>query len=148
MEGDTFTSIAEEYFGETRKWVLVARENPSIDPTRLLVGQKIRLPAQDTPLPASDEGEGASTGGADRSSGGSGAEGTSGSSGVSGSSGADDRSRHVVQQGDTLASIADRFYGTKAESAWRRIFEANRTVIGEDPSRLRPGTTLVIPPRN
>lgn len=170
MEGDTFTSIAEEYFGETRKWVLIARENPSVDPQRLHVGQKIKLPAQDATMPSAESASpvstGASTGtsngagngsngadGASRPSGGAagGASGTSGNSGASGEHGSNsvgERSRYQVQEGDTLASISDRFYGTKAESAWRRIFEANRAVIGEDPAYLRPGMALVIPPRS
>ena len=47
---------------------------------------------------------------------------------------------HAVASGDTLQKIAKRYYGSVTH--WRRIADANR---GVDPSRRRPGTTLVIP---
>jgi nucleoid-associated protein YgaU len=48
---------------------------------------------------------------------------------------------HQVASGETLQKIAKRYYGTV--NRWRRIADANP---GVDPSRLRPGTSLVIPP--
>jgi polar amino acid transport system substrate-binding protein len=50
---------------------------------------------------------------------------------------------HVVQPGDTLSRIARQFYGNAA--SWQRIYESNRDVIGDDPGRLKVGTTLEIP---
>lgn len=49
---------------------------------------------------------------------------------------------HVVQKGDTLYSLALRYYGTR--SAWERIYQANRSGL---PSRdqLKVGQQLVIP---
>ncbi|MDP8924202.1 MAG: LysM peptidoglycan-binding domain-containing protein [Chloroflexota bacterium] len=52
---------------------------------------------------------------------------------------------YTVAEGDTLATIASRFYGD--ENEWRRIFEANHEVIGDNPDNLRIGTVLRIPPR-
>lgn len=49
---------------------------------------------------------------------------------------------HVVQEGETLASIA-RTYLNEPD-AWRRIFEANRDTLS-DPHRIFPGMRLVIP---
>jgi len=154
IDGDTFSSIAEEYFGEARKAVLIAEANPGVDPTRLAIGQKIKLPAQDAKMPATaaPTTPGATSG----SSGPVGTSGPAGSTGAASSStgGASDVSptataagRYTIQRGDTLSSIADRFYGTKAENAWRRIYEANRSAIGDDPARLRVGMSIVIPPR-
>ncbi len=51
--------------------------------------------------------------------------------------------KHVVQQGETLSSIARRVYGSAA--AWRKIHEANRETV-PDPDRLPPGVTLILPP--
>jgi len=51
------------------------------------------------------------------------------------------RAHHVVA-GDTLASIAYAEYGTAA--GWRQIAEANPFI--DDPMRLAPGRSLVIPP--
>jgi tetratricopeptide (TPR) repeat protein len=49
---------------------------------------------------------------------------------------------HVVQKGDTLYSLALRYYGTRA--GWERIYQANRNGL---PSRdqLKVGQQLVIP---
>ena len=52
---------------------------------------------------------------------------------------------YTVGEGDTLASIAGRFYGD--ETQWRRIYDANRQAIGENPDAVRIGTVLRIPPR-
>jgi len=52
---------------------------------------------------------------------------------------------YTIAEGDTLASIADKFYGDS--SLWRRIYDANRQAIGDNPDNVRVGTTLRIPPR-
>jgi hypothetical protein len=49
---------------------------------------------------------------------------------------------HVVASGETLGSIAVRYYGTASE--WRRIFDANRDRL-TDPDVVSVGATLVIP---
>ncbi|MBN2404643.1 MAG: LysM peptidoglycan-binding domain-containing protein [Coriobacteriia bacterium] len=48
---------------------------------------------------------------------------------------------YVVQEGDSLSKIAERFYGK--ESGWKRIVTANKL---DNPDRLRVGQRLVIPP--
>ena len=52
------------------------------------------------------------------------------------------QSLYLVRSSDTLAVISNRFYGNTSQ--WRQIHEANRHVL-EDPDRLIPGMTLVIP---
>ncbi|MCC7367704.1 MAG: LysM peptidoglycan-binding domain-containing protein [Chloroflexi bacterium] len=52
---------------------------------------------------------------------------------------------YTVAEGDTLATIAERFYGDP--SAWRRIYDANRSLIGENPDSVKIGMQLRIPPR-
>ncbi len=49
---------------------------------------------------------------------------------------------YTVQRGDTLASIARRFY--KSSARWQRILEANSDQLSK-PGDLKPGQTLVIP---
>ncbi|MEY2547831.1 MAG: hypothetical protein QOD64_413 [Verrucomicrobiota bacterium] len=49
---------------------------------------------------------------------------------------------YVVREGDTLASISRRFY--KSSGRWKKIRDANKSLI-DDPGKLKPGTTLVIP---
>src|SRR6266542_3083195 len=52
---------------------------------------------------------------------------------------------YTVADGDTLASIANKFYGD--ESQWRKIYDANRQVIGDNPDNVKVGTKLTIPPK-
>jgi nucleoid-associated protein YgaU len=49
---------------------------------------------------------------------------------------------YVVQAGDTLSKIAQRYYGDAA--LYTKIFEANRDVL-KDPNRISPGQKLRIP---
>ena len=49
---------------------------------------------------------------------------------------------YVVREGDTLASISRKFY--KSSGRWKKIRDANKNVI-DDPARLKPGMTLMIP---
>jgi LysM repeat protein len=51
-------------------------------------------------------------------------------------------SRYTVRQGDTLSSIARRFYGNAAD--WPRIWDANRSVV-PNPNVIRAGMVLTIP---
>lgn len=50
---------------------------------------------------------------------------------------------YVVKKGDCLWKIAQRFYGKGSE--WRKIYEANKKVIGKNPNLIYPGQKLVIP---
>ncbi len=63
--------------------------------------------------------------------------------GTNPSSGGEPGSRaHTVLAGDTLASIAFDEYGTAAN--WRKIADANPVI--DDPMRLYPGVSLLVPP--
>ena len=53
---------------------------------------------------------------------------------------------YTVQQGDTLSRLAGKFYGDVSPVSWKRIYAANKAVIGPNPSRLRIGMQLRIPP--
>ena len=48
---------------------------------------------------------------------------------------------YTVQAGDTLSGIAAKL----GIADWRRLYEANRGVIGGDPNRIFPGQILVVP---
>ena len=51
---------------------------------------------------------------------------------------------YIVQTGDTLERIAEKWLGGASE--WPYLYEANRSRI-KDPNRIQPGLKLVIPPR-
>ena len=50
--------------------------------------------------------------------------------------------RYTVRRGDTLSTIAQRFYGSPARWGW--LYQANRSVI-KDPNLISPGEVLNIP---
>jgi LysM repeat protein len=50
--------------------------------------------------------------------------------------------RYTVQRGDTLSSIAQRFYGSAGD--WNRLYAANRSVL-HNPDMIFPGQVLAIP---
>jgi nucleoid-associated protein YgaU len=49
---------------------------------------------------------------------------------------------HIVQDRETLSSIAQQYYGNP--NAWQRIYNANTKVI-KNPNVVPPGTKLTIP---
>ena len=61
-------------------------------------------------------------------------------SGSAGSAG----TTYVVQKGDTLQKISQKFYGSSKK--WYRIYKANKETL-KSPDRIRPGMKLVIPPQ-
>jgi LysM repeat protein len=50
--------------------------------------------------------------------------------------------RYVVQQGDTLSSIAAQL---SVRGGWPALYAANRSLIGPDPNVILPGSVLVLP---
>lgn len=105
--GDTLVAIAER-FGVTPEAIIEASQ--LADPNNLAVGDTLLIPQQ---VPATTRPAGAPT------------------------PTPTPQQRHVVQAGDTLAAIAERFGVSAAE-----IARANRLA---DPDRLKVGDTLVIP---
>ena len=119
--GDTMSSIASDWFGDANKWSLIARENPNIDPARLSVGQKLRLPPKDArPAPVA--------------------------SAVHEQKPQSGETTYTVRSGDTLAKISREYFGEV--SKWKVIYDANKGVIGSDPAALKPGMKLKMPPKS
>lgn len=56
--------------------------------------------------------------------------------------------QYIVQPGDFLSAIAQKFYGDSSEPSWRKIYDANRDVIGPDPTQLQVGMVLTIPAKD
>lgn len=54
-------------------------------------------------------------------------------------------STYTVQAGDSLSKIAGRKDTLGKASDWRKIYDANKKVIGANPNVLKIGTKLVIP---
>jgi nucleoid-associated protein YgaU len=50
---------------------------------------------------------------------------------------------YTVVKGDSLSRIAKSLYGDANQ--WRKIYDANKTVIGNNPDLIKPGQVLNIP---
>lgn len=118
--GDTLTAIAGTWFKDTSKWKEIVAVNPGLSASNLKVGQKINLPAK------------------------SGSSSTKVASATKSSAPTvTAENQHVVTAGETLASISDKAYGNRTN--WKKIYEANKSVIGSNPSTLKVGMKLTIP---
>jgi nucleoid-associated protein YgaU len=51
--------------------------------------------------------------------------------------------KHVVKKGESLSLIAKQYYGDVHR--WKELYEANKTVVGDNPDLIQPGMELVIP---
>lgn len=50
---------------------------------------------------------------------------------------------YIVQKGDTLSEIAQRFYGNS--NVWRTIYNVNKKIIGPNPNLLKEGIKIILP---
>ncbi len=118
--GDTFESIARQFFGTIRRADAVAKANPFVSPTRLRAGQVIRVPID----PDNVQGEYAQGDEPELPS--------------------PEFIEYIVVRGDTLSEIAQHFYGSLRYA--KVIFNANRSTM-RNQDDLSIGDTLRIPSR-
>lgn len=52
-------------------------------------------------------------------------------------------SSYTVKSGDSLWAIAKKYYNNGAE--WTKIYESNKSVVGNNPNLIYPGQVLAIP---
>jgi nucleoid-associated protein YgaU len=124
QEGDDgFWAVSQKVYGHGKYWQLIADANPTADSNALRAGQTLRVPA----LPEEERQPP------------SGREPTPGSTRDL----AGGRRIYTVQKGDNgFWGVSQKVYGTGRYA--RLIAEANPQA---DSSSLRPGQTLIIPPR-
>lgn len=120
-EGDSLASIWRDLTGSERGWEQLQQANPGLDPSRLKIGQVLKVPDWKSAAGASKPASPVSAPTA-----------TTGS--------------YTVQSGDTLSTIAAKVYGES--KLWKRIYDANKDAIGSDPGALKVGQSLRIPPKS
>ncbi|MCY3003897.1 MAG: LysM peptidoglycan-binding domain-containing protein [Planctomycetota bacterium] len=120
-QGDSFKSLARTYYGSELQVALLRSANEGVDDTKLAVGERVNVPVRlaNESVPAVKTGE----------------QGKTASAWTGG--------LYTVQKGDVLGTISKTVYGSTKH--WRRIYDANRDVIGDDPNRLKVGMQLRIP---
>ena len=119
QEGDTLTSISQQFYGSARFYTVIMNANGIDYPQALRPGQKLVIPAKPTGEPAAPEGR------------------------PSGPGLKPGERRYVVQEGDTLTEIASRELGSSRE--YLRLMQRNNIT---DAYVLRPGQVIVIPVRS
>jgi nucleoid-associated protein YgaU len=114
-DGETLGEIASRELGSYRMWREIASLNNIADPSRVMPGRMLRMPAAKTSskLSVTLQPYGVVPAGANR---------------------------HIVQEGETMSSIAGEYYDDV--NKFGAIINANPEV---DPSRLKIGSTLTIP---
>ncbi len=118
--GDSFTLLAEVYYGSQSHAGFLMRANPHVkDPKRLRVGMEIRIPE----LPKDSSARARA------------------SAGLKVDATPTGRT-YVVKAGDSLTSIAEKQLGATAR--WKELYELNKDVI-KNPDVLRSGVVLVLP---
>jgi nucleoid-associated protein YgaU len=115
--GDTFTALADRYYGSRLEVARLRDANEGRDESAIQPGESIFVPAEPV---AAAERLGRSSADAGQQLGGV----------------------YVVQSGDMLSKIAQRTYGSAGQ--WRRIYDANRDVLAS-PDALKVGMRLRIP---
>ncbi len=119
--GETFTSIAEKYYGDPRLAHVIAEANPFVSPTSLRPGRTIRVAKDPNNIQGIPVKPPASTDEPAK---------------------AQAPREYVVAAGDTLSSISKRLLGSTKYAD--DIFKANRDRLSS-PDDLRVGQTLRIP---
>ena len=121
--GDTLAILAEVYYGSQRYTGLILGANPQVtDPNRLLVGTVLHIPPLDAPSPSPSQP-------------------SSGSATPS----ASPTNTYTVKDGDTFYGIARDMLGAAAR--WTELFELNKDLVDGDPTKLRPGQVIKLPPK-
>ena len=121
--GDTFSALAERYYGSAKLTRFLIDSNPQIsDPNRLRVGTIVKIP----PRPSDETLQ--RTASAPKPS----------ATPVEGG-----RQTYRVKPGDSLYAIARDVLGDPAR--WKELFELNKELVHGDPSRLQVGQVIVLP---
>ena len=134
-KGDTFETISKSFYGSTSKWKEIAKANPTVDPTRMKIGAKLRIPAAGASV-STENAIAAATRNPTSSAG-------SSSGAKSSVAGTTSSGTHVIAKGDTYSSLARAYYGDS--KFWKAIAKANPKISEKS---LSVGTKVAIPPKS
>ncbi len=124
--GERMQTIAKQYYGSIDDWAVIAKANPGVDPQKLKPGMVLRIPVDKTNI------QGKVLGVETRP-------------GVIRSHTASDSKviEYMVQSGDSLSVISQRFYGSSRYA--RFIYESNRDIL-RSMDAISIGQVLKLPP--
>lgn len=120
-QGEILQSIAEKYYGNSNMWNVIARANPRVDPLKLRAGMVLRIPTDPNNIQGIVDSPDYPTPNATE----------------------EPVVDYIVQSGDSLSLIAQRFYGSSKHANF--IFESNRDIL-RSMDDISIGQTLKLPP--
>ena len=129
QQGENFSTIAATAYGSPNFYKVIVQANPKVDPTRLKPGTEINLPDIAT-VKAADKSAEKST--------------TAVTSAAKTEVPLDPKTEYRVVSGDSLHKISVKVYGKI--SMVDKIYELNKTAIGDNPAKLKLGMILKLPP--
>ncbi len=134
--GDTFSSLAKDYYGSEKHTSFLIRSNPQIsDPNRLSIGAVIKIP----PAPSGAESSARAAG--------AGLRGTPGGLMPARRDAAritpGTRRTYEVRSGDSFYAIARDVLGDATR--WKELFDLNRDLVNGDPTQLQVGQIVTLP---
>ena len=127
--GETFVTIARAAYGDGKYFKALEKANPNVNPRSMKPGTVIQLP------PESDVKQ------SSRQSSKSPSLAPSTRPALSG-----DGTTYTVQKDDNLYKIAHKFFPNRKDAA-DELYALNKSVIGPDSTKLKPGMVLKLPAR-
>ncbi len=124
--GERMQTIAKQYYGSIDDWAVIAKANPGVDPQKLKPGMVLRIPVDKTNIQGKVLGV-KTRPGVIRSH-------TPSDSKVI---------EYMVQSGDSLSVISQRFYGSSRYA--RFIYESNRDIL-RSMDAISIGQVIKLPP--
>lgn len=124
--GETLYSISNEYYGDSKYFNVIINANPQINPNKLKPGTVVKIPELAKKEPRSDTTE----------------QPVSGATASAGTK-IDSTKQYVVKPGDSLQKISSTLWNDSAQSS--KLYELNKSVIGSDPTKIKPGMVLTLP---
>jgi nucleoid-associated protein YgaU len=132
QKGETLSTIAAAAYGSPNLYPYILRANPKIDPTKLKLGMELNMPdisevkgPEKTPDKSAEKSTDAGT--------------------ITHKvePAVDAKTEYRVQSGDSLHKISMKLYGNI--SMVQKIYDANKTAIGDNPAKLKLGMVLKLP---
>ncbi len=114
MKDEVMETIARHYLGSIDDWRIIAKANPRVDPQKLKPGMTLRIPKDKSNIQGVVEGKESRLGVLETPR-------------LDDSQGDASVIEYVVQPGDSLSRISQRFYGTSRHAKF--IFESNRNIL-------------------
>lgn len=136
QKGDTLSGLALKYLGSVRHAALIAKANPNVKPTRLMIGAKLKIPTMAAPTTAPATAGPTSARNTPLVRAGQPAPATPAP--------VDPARAYTVKPNDSWTGLARQFLGT---DNWTELYELNKDRFPKNSRMLRPGMVLEVPPK-